>query len=296
MQGESLRKPIFVLGFPRSGTSVLRLKLSRHPQIVIPPECSVISWFYNKYHAWRSVNTSSVLLESFVRDLSSARKWDTWKVDSQSLFSFLRARRPADYSSLMALVFRHYGEYHGRNEFRWGDKNNVHIKYVGLLKHLYPEAQFILLTRDIRAVYASIKSVESVSRNNPYRPNFTLNPQRISDEWVSQNRAALVELDTLSPQQVIRIRYEDMVRDSSSTFKDIFDFLDIQPDSIEEFLAMKPDFFSTEPLETIPWKRMTNNSLNPSRLSSWRAELSPRELAAILSPEASELINYLSRK
>ncbi|MDE2234040.1 MAG: sulfotransferase, partial [Gammaproteobacteria bacterium] len=45
-------EPFFVIGSPRSGTTLLRLILTSHPQIVVPPECGFVTWLYPTFGEW----------------------------------------------------------------------------------------------------------------------------------------------------------------------------------------------------------------------------------------------------
>jgi len=296
MEANFLLKPIVVLSFPRSGSSIFRLTLSRHPQIVIPPESSIISWFFPKYGGWRHEDNSTDSLHAFIQDLATARKFETWNIEYDSLILYLKLKAPPDYRTLMAHVFCFYGLAHGRSNFRWGDKNNVHLEHVPLLRGLYPKAHFILLTRDIRAIYASMKNTSTIDPSYRYRPVFSLDPSEVSGRWVSLIRGAYSELETIGSSQFLHVCYEDMVEAPSDTFARVFDFLRIKSGSVDDLLGLEKDFFSTEPPATIPWKSETQLPLNPSRLDSWRAELTACELSHIMSAEATHLLDFLRGK
>lgn len=47
------REPVFIIGSPRSGTTLLRLMMNSHPRIVVPPECGFAVWWYEKYQHWK---------------------------------------------------------------------------------------------------------------------------------------------------------------------------------------------------------------------------------------------------
>ena len=40
----ALRLPIYIVGTPRSGTTLLRLLLINHPDIAIPDETNIMEW------------------------------------------------------------------------------------------------------------------------------------------------------------------------------------------------------------------------------------------------------------
>jgi len=47
--------PIFIIGNPRLGTSLLRVILNAHPNLVIPPECGFAMWLYPQFKNIRIV-------------------------------------------------------------------------------------------------------------------------------------------------------------------------------------------------------------------------------------------------
>lgn len=51
--------PMFVIGSPRSGTSLLRLILTDHTKFIIPPECGFNLWLHNQFGDWSVQDTQS---------------------------------------------------------------------------------------------------------------------------------------------------------------------------------------------------------------------------------------------
>ena len=66
--------PFFILGNPRSGTTLLRLMLDAHPKMTVPPECGFIVWFYDKYKSWSDSDKSTLNIQMFIEDLQTAKK------------------------------------------------------------------------------------------------------------------------------------------------------------------------------------------------------------------------------
>src|SRR5690606_42086136 len=95
----NFRPPFFILSNPRSGSSLLRIMLDCHPDIVVPPECGFLEWWYSKYKDWSiedSVNKSKV--SEFCLDLSSSRKFETWKFDMTLFKESVLFKKPKNYS------------------------------------------------------------------------------------------------------------------------------------------------------------------------------------------------------
>jgi len=71
---------IFILGNPRSGTTLLRLTLACHPQLAVPAECGFALWLHGRYRDWTLISLpreSSTLGEStevHVRQVSLGRR------------------------------------------------------------------------------------------------------------------------------------------------------------------------------------------------------------------------------
>ena len=57
----------FIVGRPRSGTTLLRTLFDAHPNVTIPPECQFIVNLYPKYG--KTSNWTESLLLSFHEDL-----------------------------------------------------------------------------------------------------------------------------------------------------------------------------------------------------------------------------------
>ena len=100
--------PVFVLGSPRSGTTLLRLMLTCHRHIVVPPECGFCVWLYPQFQDW-SWNPRR-LEEEFVPSLIRCRKFDTWDADPEELASFVSRHRPSSYRDLASSVYAYYGQ------------------------------------------------------------------------------------------------------------------------------------------------------------------------------------------
>jgi len=52
--------------------------LTNHKNFIIPPECGFAVWFYDKY---KFAEFSEPIIESFVKDISQAKKIETWNLD-----------------------------------------------------------------------------------------------------------------------------------------------------------------------------------------------------------------------
>ena len=141
-----LRLPIFIVGTPRSGTTLLRLLLINHPDIAIPDETNIMDWLYKKPGKRRLLlpraSDAGNLTTAFGMNL--AAEYDSLK----------RHKRPRSRRDKVAWFFERYA--HQRGKQYWGDKTPGHAPYASELKDLFPESTFVFMLRDPRAVVASL--------------------------------------------------------------------------------------------------------------------------------------------
>ena len=124
--------PIFVIGSPRSGTTLLRLMLTCHRNIVIPPECGFAAWLAKQFTDWNP-QTLEQCLPRFVSELFQCRKIETWNLDKERLHAFLKSHQPDCYASAVSLVYHFYAHSTNQPCRRWGDKNNFYVDLFFIL-------------------------------------------------------------------------------------------------------------------------------------------------------------------
>lgn len=271
--------PIFILGNPRSGTTLLRLMLACHPRLAVPPECGFALWLRDRYGDWSARDMGNSRLEQFLDDLFAARKFDTWGLDRDALREWIRGRRPSDYRSLVESVYWHFASMRAPLATRIGDKNNFHIHRVADLASLFPGCVFIHIVRDGRDVACSYREVAAGRFSSEYRPDLPQAMGEIARQWRSAVLApeAAIAAGVMAPLHTVR--FEDLVSDPMVALRPICDFLG-EPFS-EQMLEYHTRNASEqlEPAETMAWKRKTLEPLDHSVIARHRQLLTEVEIA-----------------
>src|SRR3990170_5812962 len=169
MEYAKMKPPIFIIGNPRSGTTLLRLMLTCHHNIVIPPECGFAIWWHKKYKNW-DVDSSRCCLNEFMNDLFNSRKFETWNLKRELLEQFLAERRDQNYSDLISSIYEFYARQQKEKFERWGDKNNFHINHIETISGLFSEAKFIHIVRDGRDIACSYRKLYGEKFDSQYAP------------------------------------------------------------------------------------------------------------------------------
>ena len=261
------KPPVFILGNRRSGTTMLRLMLTSHRDICIPPEGGFVvrlAW----RHGRRAVMDDSAL-RRFVCDLFRLNHIRDWGIDRSSLQARLVAMAPCSYSAAVAGVYEEYMERRCPGKTRWGDKTPWYVQYAGDVSRLFPDAQFIHLVRDGRAVLASYRRVSHLPGE----------VASVAAEWISSVHAAMRVGATSGTTRYLELRYEDLVDAPEQRLRDVCRFLDHPFD--EDML----DFWRRNRDEGLvpdrhrDWKQLTFRQITSSRRAGWRDELSAGDIS-----------------
>lgn len=272
-----MKPPIFIIGNPRSGTTLLRLMLTCHRNIVIPPECGFMIWWYEKYKDWNA-NYSREQLDNFLDDLFSSKKIETWNLNRSSLKTILLDRHFHSYAALISNVYKFYAITQKASFKRWGDKNNFHLNHIETILGLFSQAQFIHIVRDGRDIACSYKKLAESNFNSKYAPKLPSDVYDIAMEWMSNIKKIRSSFETINWDKVIEIRYEDLVSYPEKTLRNICTFLNEEFDPLMLEFYLKNRENELEPKELLEWKGETLENITTSQVQVYKYFLSNQEI------------------
>ena len=207
-------RPIFVVGHPRSGTTLLRFTLSSHPRIHIPEETGFVPFLVKDVHARLTVEQVRKLLER-IGKLNYL--WDDLVDDMPAFYGSLP--EPTLSCVLDALYRRKAANY---GAFRWGDKTPTYVTHIPLLNQLFPTAQFVHVIRDGRD--ATLSALAKWPERGRYMDSYYL-----LRNWVRNVRAGRRDGSALGPGCYLEVRYERLVEHPQDVLAEVLAFLDEEP-------------------------------------------------------------------
>jgi hypothetical protein len=278
--------PIFIIGNPRSGTSLLRLILHSHSQICIPPESHFFLWLEEKYSQWEMT-----LLDAYLIDLFNSTKFETWEISEKKLKAFIIEQNPASYAQLNSLVYYAFNKNPAKKVLFWGDKNKLwKEKLRSIVKH-YPKAKFIHLIRDGRDVACSFKEIAHKNLQTKYAPKLPTEISSIANRWVENVNFIERFLSELNPTNTFSIQYENLLRNMQTELTPIAAFIgiELEPQMFEYYNQSKE---SIEPAAFFQWKEKLQSPPDVDNISKFRHQLTLEEIATFNRIAQRELQFY----
>lgn len=279
-------QPIFIIGNPRSGTSLLRIMLHNHSQIGIPPESHFFLWLEEKYQNW-SLNQ----LESYLTDLYNSTKFETWQINKTDLKSFILEYEPQSYAQLNSLVYYFYSREKNKHIQYWGDKNKLWKEKLTTTLNYYPNARYIHLIRDGRDVACSFRELGAKKMESRYAPKLPTDISQIAEKWHTNISTIYNFQKRLNPQNTITIRYEDLLMNTESELKKICTFLKINFESnmLLFYLNKKEEI---EPTEFYQWKEKLTSPPDVNNIGKYKEQLTKEEIEIFDSIAKNELKTF----
>ncbi len=277
---------VFIVGCYRSGTSLMRLILSSHPQIYVSQETNYIDRIWVRLPSYHepSGQCDLVKLHGDVVALLEGERWDPLpRLDE--LLEWVKAYG-ADYPSIVTFYATWGARREGRGGLRyWGDNTPRYVHCLSLLKSLFPSARFIHMVRDPRDVVASALRLPLGGKT----------PLGIGYDWERAIASGLSAEMRWGPDQVKRVTYESLVKEPARTVEEICAFLGVE--SSEKML----DFHRTEAARNLSKLKHHTRVAEPiftSSIGRYRRDLSRKTIRAIESYlcEPMRLLGYLEEE
>lgn len=205
--------PVFVVGVSRSGTTYLHHLFNTHPQIRLSYEGHLFNEGWECYRDYQDL-TNRKQFEQLIEELVKCDRnerlndWIGSSISDSVDELFDRHQQNSSFTDLIEHIYQLPGPVDC-----WGNKMLRVEMAKGILKH-WPDARFIVLIRDPRAVYASQKK---------FFPG-----RRLIYSAIYWNMHALAIKEELIPKEkLLLFKYEDLVQNPREYLEQTLKFLGI---------------------------------------------------------------------
>lgn len=269
----SAHKPLFIVGAPRSGTTLLLYMLRSHPRLFLPgDESHFLIPMYRRYGETPPMETAEQI-QSLLTAMAKLRPVffrefvEHGDEDLSRLAQTLAGSKPRSLAALLDALYRHLARGADKADSRWGDKTPYYVQHLETINALFPDCQVIHIIRDGRDVALSM-----LDRRYDFDVYNFFHAARYWEQCVRSGQASGRRL---GPDRYMEIRYEDLLAAPQRHLEQVCRFLN-EPytDAILEF--QRPDQMDSKLLKKTP---LVSQGLQQKNVEKWRGKMTARQIA-----------------
>ena len=213
---------LFIIGCPRSGTTLLQRVVDAHPKVAILPEAH---WIYHVLMDPSVVIENGTVSPGLISALLQHPKFATLDITEEQLQRLIGEQPGLSYASFVSRIFDLYWQTQGKEIV--GNKTPGLVRRLDVLHALWPEARIVHLIRDGRDVYLSMTN-RRLYVSNPEALGSSEDPVASAAVWwelnVEQGRNARA---LFSAERYFEVRFESLVNDPAEICASLCTFLGV---------------------------------------------------------------------
>ena len=264
--------PFFIVGASRSGTTMMRLLLNAHSRIGVPKEMAYFERcaIAGALETWQNPVFKQGDYAAFVQAFLKRRSIALEGLDTDQLAKEILADELINLERPIRVALDAWTKKEGKET--WGEKTPKNLFYVDKIYEMMPDARFIYIIRDPRAV------VNSMNRFARFVDDSILN----AFNWLQAAEYGYQLLMRSVPSEKrLSIKYEHLVSDVEGTTRRICTFLDepFEDEMLAFYMKSRGDLHPnagqlggvdtlTQPISTVS-------------VDKWRDQLQARDIALV---------------
>ncbi len=264
-------RPFFIVGTPRSGTTLLQAMFMAADGLYVPPETHFMALTMQREKINGHPSTDSGLANNIEQILGVCDRHEL-PVDKASLEKQLR-QCERSYAGLFDALLWHMQQRRPGCR-RIGEKSPGHLRCVPQLLDMFDDARIITIIRDARDVALSHETA------------FGSTALRAAIAWRRDQRLHAHYRKTLPADRYTSVRYEDLVGHPAQELARLCAFLG------EPYCASMLAYHQRREAGFPQWesyKAMTMQPLTTSRVGRYRTQLSRPKIALVQAIAGAEL-------
>ena len=249
-------EPFFIIGPPKTGTTILTRLIVQHPEVTSISE----SYVLEPDRPGSIANPSGTNWKQHGFEPEQAEHWR----------SELRTKDPSE--ALQSILNDAWQRMKGKTTAQvFGDSWPFYFNYLDSLEKAFPNAKFIYTTRDPRAVYWSGETFRN-RRQGPWNSQLLLSGDRQTRPFIEKFQ-----------RQTLIVHYEDLIQHAGNEMERIWSHIGV--DASRGYIEYDPD---QDPWPE-RWSFIPNATkpIDPTRPARWKNEM-PEEISKVMSIAAAD--------
>ena len=269
----SCEEPIFIIGTPRSGTTLAAHILGRHTHLFMPGETHYFDDIFSRRNLLGDLRKKEGADNIAERLYSLYRRYNEPK-DQERIERLFTVDKLScdirnncnDYGEVLSLFMKRQMDSEKKNS--WGNNTPRDLFNVTDIVKFYPRARFILCVRDPRDFLVSYKGKwRATAKEEVNRLKKIYHPVVTAYLWKTSMRRVSKVISSLPKNRAIILKYEDLVLFPEKKVKDLCDF--IGQNYEKELLEV--DFSNSSN------RNEKTKGIFSSSIGKWRKNLAPED-------------------
>lgn len=218
MNSHRQRRLLFIIGFPRRGTKLLRGILNNHPRIFITSELLFLPYLLDNWDSYGDLSNPdnfrlmhADVIKTFYFTVRADQGMDVIDVEQ-----WHAACESFDPTGILLPLLRHETGAPEGDGIWLGDKSPNYTTHLAQISRALPEAKIIHIVRDVRDAALSARKI------------WNSNIYRYAQRWTDGMRPLCRELEALPTRNRLELRYEDLLSEPATTLSRVTDFLGLE--------------------------------------------------------------------
>jgi hypothetical protein len=271
------RRPIFIVGAARSGTTLLQRMIGSHPNISAPTgESHFMVPLGRTERQWGNLRDPRCVARVLERMQEISPEFTDEDLqgltfDPPKLAPLLAKRVDGTMVGLIRALFEHNA--HGQGKQRWADKTPYYVLHMEMILEMFPDTQFVHIIRDGRDC-----AISMLGRRHELR---IYSVYHAAQTWAQYVNAGQINGNRLRADQYHELHYEDLITDPERVLRALCHYLDEPFDARMVNFRRSSDVGNRTPL--------LRQSLQPANREKWRGSLSTWQIRVFESEAGATL-------
>ncbi len=254
-----IKKPIFIIGVGRSGTTLIQSMLNTHSMITFPPETHFVRNHLANQKEHQILSKGKY--EEFLNILTNDGDLAKIDLDIKKIFN----KETKKITELYYSVLKTYLE--KQNKQFIGEKDPKNLEYLKIIKSTFPDAKILHIIRDPRDVILSrVKADWTKYKSKRYH----------SLIYRLQYDKAIKDGKTIFDENYFSFQYEKLITDPESMLRKICKFLEVEYESgMLSFYKQSSDIIKGTEQK---WKEKCFTPVDGKNLNKWEKKLTDKEI------------------
>lgn len=274
MTNDTKQPPIFVVGAPRSGTTLLAAMLAAHSRLSCGPETRFFRFLSRRDQAQLLAEWPDRAIDFLYSIRLMEPVPDHYGLTREQIHCYLEKQSPS-VPAILASLTEQYMERVGK--VRWVEKSPEHLLFVQQIRSHFPASPIIRIVRDPRDVALSMVQW-------PNGPDDFLEALFLWRDYDSKSEA-FFETDGYC----LTIAYEDLVGSPEAELKKLCAFIG---EAYEPQMLDTSQSAASVMTEKESWKRRVARAPDQSRIGVWRRQLTEEQILMSQTVVGDRLVAY----